>query len=244
MRGTERPAKVAWTRPFLPPLKPLEQAAARQILIDIADAIHEPAEVDKVLSLTGNMPLAVTLLAHLVDSEGCSKVLSRWKEETTALISEGYDRRDNLELSICLSLSSPRMKAVPHARDLLRILSVLPDGLSDVELLQSKFRFDILGSKSVLIRTALAYNDEHKRLKTLVPVREYIAKIQPPEAHLICPLAKYFQQLLELFVEFHGRQSCSAVIARITSNYSNIQNVLQTTLLGSHPKTVCTLPAI
>jgi hypothetical protein len=76
MRGAERPAKVAWTRPFLPLLKPLEQAAARQTFIDIADNKHDPKEVDKVLSLTDNMPLAINLIAHLVDSEDCSHVLS------------------------------------------------------------------------------------------------------------------------------------------------------------------------
>ncbi|KAJ7901486.1 hypothetical protein B0H13DRAFT_1717833 [Mycena leptocephala] len=103
MRGAERPDKVRWTRPFLLPLKPLDQDAARQTFLDIADSVHKPEEVDKVLSLTDNMPLAINLLAHLVDSEGCSNVLSRWEVEKTSLISEGYDRRSNLELSIlCL----------------------------------------------------------------------------------------------------------------------------------------------
>ncbi|KAF7344691.1 ATPase-AAA-core domain-containing protein [Mycena venus] len=74
MRGAERPAQVNWTRPFLRPLKPLEQSAARQTFIDIADSYHDPAQVDKVLSLTDNMPLAVNLIANLVDSEGCSNI--------------------------------------------------------------------------------------------------------------------------------------------------------------------------
>jgi hypothetical protein len=51
MRGAERPAKVQWTRPFLQPLKPLAQSAARQTFIDIADATKDPEEVDRVLSL-------------------------------------------------------------------------------------------------------------------------------------------------------------------------------------------------
>ncbi|KAJ7812597.1 hypothetical protein B0H13DRAFT_1666155, partial [Mycena leptocephala] len=137
MRGAERPAKVAWTRPFLQPLKPLEQDAARQTFIDIADGIHDAHEVDKVLALTDNMPLAINLLAHLVDSEGCTNVLSRWQEEKTSLISDGYDKRSNLDLSISLSLSSPRLNSFPHSKDLLSLLSMLPDGLSDAELVQS-----------------------------------------------------------------------------------------------------------
>ncbi|KAJ7841951.1 P-loop containing nucleoside triphosphate hydrolase protein, partial [Mycena leptocephala] len=191
MRGAERPAKVAWTHPFLPLLKPLEQAAARQTFMDIADSIHDPNEVAKVLSLTDNMPLAISLMAHLVDSEGCSHVLSCWKEKKTSLISDGYDRTSNLDLSISLSLSSPRLNS--HSKDLLSLLSMLPDGLSDIELVQSKLPIDnILGCKAALIRTSLAYSDEHKRLKALVPIREYMQKIQPPGDYLIRPLLKHF----------------------------------------------------
>ncbi|KAJ7845337.1 P-loop containing nucleoside triphosphate hydrolase protein, partial [Mycena leptocephala] len=194
MRGAERPAKVAWTHPFLPALKSLEQDAARQTFIDIAGNTHDPEQVDKVLSLTDNMPLVISLIAHLVDSEGCSHVLSCWEGEKTSLISDGYDRTSNLDLSISLSLSSPRLN--PHSKDLLSLLSMLPDGLSDVELVQSKLPLnDILGCKAALICTSLAYSDEHKRLKVLVPIREYMQKIQPPFDHLIRPLHKHFQEL-------------------------------------------------
>ncbi|KAJ6554020.1 P-loop containing nucleoside triphosphate hydrolase protein [Mycena vulgaris] len=68
MRGTERPASVRWTRPFLPALKPLTQDAARQTFIDIADDCHNSDDIDKVLLLTDNMPLAIDLMAHLVES--------------------------------------------------------------------------------------------------------------------------------------------------------------------------------
>ncbi|KAJ7838345.1 hypothetical protein B0H13DRAFT_2419672 [Mycena leptocephala] len=227
MRGAERPAKVAWSRPFLQPLKPLEQDAARQTFIEIADNTHNPEEIKKVLSLTDNMPLAINLLAHLVDSEGCSNVLSRWEEEKTSLISDGYDRRSNLDLSISLSLSSPRLNSFPHSKDLLSLLSMLPDGLSDAELVQAKLPVDnILGCKAALIQTTLAYSDEHKRLKALVPIREYMQKIKPPGNHLVWPLLKHFKELLELFMEYRGTQSSSATVDRITSNYSNIQNIL------------------
>ncbi|KAJ7915419.1 hypothetical protein B0H13DRAFT_1872083 [Mycena leptocephala] len=237
MRGAERPAKVAWTHPFLPTLKPLEQDAARQTFIDIADSTHDPKEVDKVLSLTDNMPLAVSLIAHLVDSEGCSHVLSNWVEEKTSLISDGYDRTSNLDLSISLSLSSPRLN--PHSKNLLSLLSMLPDGLSDVELVQSKFPIDnIQGCKAALIRTALAYSDGHKRLKALVPIREYMQKHQPPGDHLIQPLLKHFQELLEFYMKYRGNESSSSTVARVLSNYSNIQNVLQNGLQQGHPDLV------
>ncbi|KAJ7902456.1 P-loop containing nucleoside triphosphate hydrolase protein, partial [Mycena leptocephala] len=193
MRGAERPAKVAWTQPFLQPLKPLEHDAARQTFIDIADNTHNPEDIDRVLCLTDSIPLVVNLLAHLVDSEGCSTVLSRWERDKTSLISDGYDRTSNLDLSISLSLSSPRLNSVLHSKDLLSLLSMLPDGLSDAELVQAKLPIDnILGCKAALIRTTLAYSDEHKQLKAFVPIREYMQKIQPPGHHMIRPLLRHF----------------------------------------------------
>jgi hypothetical protein len=89
-----------------------------------------------------------------------------------------------------------------------------------------------------LIRTTLAYSDEHKRLKALVPIREYMQKIQPPGDHLIQPLHKHFQELLEFFMEYRGTQSSSSTVVRVLSNYSNIQNILQNGLQQGHPNLV------
>jgi hypothetical protein len=175
-------------------------------------------------------------MAHLVDSEGCSNVLSRWEKEKTSLISDGYDRRSNLDLSISLSLSSSRLDYIPHSKELLSLLSILPDGLSDVELVQSRLPINnILSCKVALIHTTLAYSDEHKRLKALVPIREYMNKIQPPGDHLVQPLLKHFQKLLEFYIEYRGTQSGSGTVAKVSLNYSNIQNVLRHGLYPGHP---------
>ncbi|KAJ7816397.1 P-loop containing nucleoside triphosphate hydrolase protein, partial [Mycena leptocephala] len=231
MRGSERPAKVRWARPFLRPLNPLAQEAALKTFLDIVDDRHDPIEVDKVLALTNNMPLAINLMSHLVDSDGCANVLPRWEREKTSLMSGGYDKRSNLDLSITLSLSSPRISSVPHSKKLLSLLSILPDGPSDVELVQSKLPVDdIFSCKTALVRTALAYNDQHKRLKVLVPVREYMQKIHPPGDHFIQPLFEYFHEILQLYKKYHGTQSVSAIVDRISLNYLNIQNILQNRL--------------
>ncbi|KAJ7721127.1 hypothetical protein B0H16DRAFT_378393 [Mycena metata] len=236
MRGAERPFKVQWTRPFLPTLEPLAQEAARKVFIDIAEDRHPMAEIDQVLSLTDNMPLSINLLAHAVDVEGCTAILSRWQREQTSVISEGYDRRSNLEISISLSLESPRITSTPHSQELLSLLSILPDGLSDVELKQSKFSIqDILDCKRALLRTALVYLDDHKRLKALVPIREYMAKFRPPKDEMIGPLFKHFQELLQVYAVDLGKPSSALYVERLTSNYTNIQNVIQTGLYPAHP---------
>ncbi|KAJ7456243.1 P-loop containing nucleoside triphosphate hydrolase protein [Mycena galericulata] len=193
MRGAERPAKVRWTRPFLPPLEPLSTAAAREIFTDIADDYHEPQQIDKLLQLTDNMPLAVDLIAHLVIYEGCSRVLAPWDLEKTTLISAGHDQRSNLDISIGFSLSSPRLTAAAGARDLLSLLSVLPDGLSDVELLQTNLPIqDILACKTILLGTSLAFVDNKKRLKSLVPIREHMQYFHPVPPSLVQSLRNIF----------------------------------------------------
>ncbi|KAJ7724644.1 hypothetical protein B0H16DRAFT_1698583 [Mycena metata] len=238
MRGAERPAQVKWTRPFLSPLEPLAHDAAQRMFLDIADDGHSLEEVNQILAVTDNMPLAISLLAHLVDTEGCSRILLRWEGEKTSLLSEGYDKRSNLELSISLSLSSARMTSVPHSQQLLSLLSMLPDGLSDVELRQAKFPIkDILGCKTALLRTALAYTDDHKRLKVLVPIREYMQNLLPATDEMIRPLFEHFQELLELYRVNGGKLSGMLAVFRISSNLINIENILRHVLQHGHPDT-------
>ncbi|KAJ7620684.1 hypothetical protein DFH06DRAFT_1359597 [Mycena polygramma] len=217
----------------------LIQDAARQMFADITDDVHNTEEVDEVLAVTDNMPLAFDLLAHLVDSEGCVTVLSRWEEEKTSMISHGWDKKSNLDLSISLSLSSPRLGALPHSQELLSVLSMLPNGLSDVELVQSQFPIDkVLGCKAALIGTSLAYSDSNKRLKISVPIREYMMKVQPPKDDLIRPIRKYFQELLELYKEYGGTSTASSTVLRISSNLANIQTVFENGLKPDHPDLV------
>ncbi|KAJ6571182.1 hypothetical protein B0H19DRAFT_1064298 [Mycena capillaripes] len=213
MWGAERPMKVCWSRPFLVPLGPLSQEAAQKTFTDIADDTNEPIEVDKILSLTDNMPLAINLLAHLADLEGCTSVLSCWEGERTSLISDG-------------------LKDLPQTKDLLSLLSML----SDAELVQSKLPLDnILGCKAALIRTSLAYSDEHKRLKGLALIREHIQKIQPPGDHLVRPLLKCVQEQLQFCTEYYGTLSGSSTVGRILSNFANIQSILCNGLHHGHP---------
>jgi hypothetical protein len=113
---------------------------------------------------------------------------------------------------------------------------MLPDGLSDVELLQSKLPIeDILKCKITLIRTALAYLDDKKQLKALVPIREYMQKAHPPRNELLKPLMKHFHELLELYEDFSGTEMISATVGQISSNLANIQSLLQNGLQKGHP---------
>ncbi|KAJ7508315.1 P-loop containing nucleoside triphosphate hydrolase protein [Mycena galericulata] len=226
MRGAERPAKVGWTRPFLPPLKPLSTEAAREMFMDITD-IYEAQEIDQILRLTDNMPLAVDLIAHLVDYDGCASVLSRWETEKTTFLSKGHDRRSNLDISIRISLSSPQLTSLPGALDLLSLLSILPDGLSDAELLQSHLPIrDVLTCKTALLGTSLAFSDNKNRLKSLIPIREHMQYFHPVASSLVQPLQEHFHKLLNLYQIYRGSLQATSRIDQITLNLGNLHHVL------------------
>jgi hypothetical protein len=94
----------------------------------------EEAALHELLELSGSLPLTVSLMANVVSFEGYSGALSRWHDENTTLLSNGYNKSSNLEKSILLSLNGPRMSS-PHAKYLLSLLSLLPDGITVKELL-------------------------------------------------------------------------------------------------------------
>jgi hypothetical protein len=161
MRGAERPAKVHWTHPFVAPLQPLSDDAAQQTFVEITDNVYAKEDIQKILQLTDNMPLALDLIAHLVDYEGLSHVLARWETERTALLSVGDDRKSNVDVSIGVSLSSPRL--TNDSKELLSLLSILPNGLSNAELVQSNLPIsNILSCKATLLCTSLAHQDVNK----------------------------------------------------------------------------------
>ncbi|KAJ7482625.1 hypothetical protein FB451DRAFT_1442105 [Mycena latifolia] len=242
MRGAERPANVRWSHPFLEPLKPLTQEAARKTFIDIVDDGYTVEDMDKVLLLAGNMPLAIDLIAHLVDYDGLESVMHHWETERTSLLSDGHNKGSNLDLSISSSLDSPRLASVPYARDLLSLISVLPDGLSDTDLVQSNLPIEnVLACKAVLLGTSLAYTDDQKQLKALVPIREYMQKMHPPMASIVQSLLHHFSQLLEVYDTYHGIASSSVAVTRINSNFANIENVLTMGLTPENPDLVKTI---
>ncbi|KAF8189087.1 hypothetical protein K438DRAFT_1936075 [Mycena galopus ATCC 62051] len=239
LRGAERPANVRWTHPFLLPLKPLSKEAAMRTFMDITDNSVLTKEMNQLLHLTDNMPLAVNIIAHLVDYEGCNTVLNRWEAEKTSLLSAGHDKKSNLDASITLSLSSPRMTV--GGKKLLSLLSVLPDGVSDVELVQSNLPItDILGCKATLLATALAYQDEKKRLRSLVPIREHVQQFLPPAQSLLHSLRKHFYALLELYQKYKTEQ-LQPLVHQITANLGNLQEVLGRGLVDSDPNLAQTI---
>ena len=215
MRGAERPGKVKWTRPFLAQLEPISTAASRQTFIDIAEEPTTGGEtaLEELIELTGNLPLAVALMANVASFEGYIGALSRWNTESTALLSDGYDKRSSLEKSISISLTSPRIKSNPQALELLSLLSLLPDGISGDELVSSKVPLaNISNCRSSLLQTSLAFLS-HRRLKALAPIRDYIRHAYPASVASTQPLLNHFQALLRVWI---SHQDLPDVLPQLT----------------------------
>ncbi|KAJ7289449.1 hypothetical protein C8J57DRAFT_1706293 [Mycena rebaudengoi] len=236
MRGAERPAKVKWTQPFLAPLTPLPHSAALQIFFDVADNIHEEESVSQLLELTGNLPLAISLIASVAGAEGCESALARWKSESTRMLSDGYNKRSNLDISIMLSFTSSRMTS--GAQDLLSILSMLPDGFTDEDLLKTELPItDILASKTTLLRTVLAFVDKETRIQVLPPIREHILHAHPPTNALKLKLRTHFHHLLQLWSD-HRNLNAANIVPELSRNVGNINSLLQDSLETECPDVI------
>jgi hypothetical protein len=185
--------------------------------------------LDELIELTGNLPLAVALMANIASFEGYRGALSRWNIENTALLSEGYDKISSLEKSIGISLTSPRIKSNLHALDLLSLLSLLPDGISEDELVSSKVPLqNISKCGSSLLQTSLAFMSD-RRMKALSPVRDYIRRAYPPSSEFTQPLLNHFQALLRVWT---SHQDVFNPLSQLTPHLGNIASLISHSLLS------------
>lgn len=244
MRGIDRPSGVAWSRPFLPPLCTLDPIAARSVFIDISDANYpdrhaeddEEAhdELDELLELCEFLPLAIELLANLAQPgmETVPSLLERWKREVpdTAMLDRGDHRRDSLNVSIEISLNSPRISQHPEALTLLQLLALLPDGVRNDELelaIPSIQRTDYYSR--VLRQTSLAYLDSRNRLKVLAPIRAYVSATHKPKREIIAELERYFWDMLNGVESIEQRlHGClgEETIRRLMKEVGNIEYLI------------------
>ncbi|EJD47479.1 hypothetical protein AURDEDRAFT_163347 [Auricularia subglabra TFB-10046 SS5] len=199
LRGSERPGGVKWRRPFLSPLVPLGDTAARHTFLAIADVVDTDPTLDVLLRQLDNIPLAIVLMANLAQSESLQSLRRRWIELETAMLTRGgiLDRTNSLNISIELSLQSPRMQAAPGARHLLSVLALLPTGVTDVDirLWHPDWYTQAL---PVLVKTSLATYQGDGRVYVLAPVRSFMLANHPPSEDETAPIYDYYFGLAEL----------------------------------------------
>ncbi|KAJ7738492.1 hypothetical protein DFH07DRAFT_82876 [Mycena maculata] len=235
MRGSERPAGVQWSRPFLPQLGPLDVPSARKAFLALSDCLEDDPWIDPLLSAIDCVPLAIALMANLAETDSTETLLQRWREEQSALLHRTPDRRSSLDISIRISLDSPRMKAVPEALTLLSLISLLPDGVDNTQL--GVIFPSIAKSRralSTLWQTSLAYNDGHNRTRVLSPIRAHMMLYhQSDTAHRVSVLT-YYMGLAALSSDLGGPHG-QVIVQRLTPEIMNMHSVVNFTLgLGPH----------
>jgi tetratricopeptide (TPR) repeat protein len=157
MRGAERPAQTHWTQPFLKPLETLGPDSAKEIWQAIAGNYDDFSE--KLIQVVDYVPLAIDLLSHISQVMPSELLWEEWNSKKIKAIQTGQEHRlSNLEYSIELSVNSKRMTANPAAKNLLGVLSMLPDGLHVKQLSKWKGLFvdiDVISCLQTLLQCSL-----------------------------------------------------------------------------------------
>ncbi|KZT36855.1 hypothetical protein SISSUDRAFT_1063288 [Sistotremastrum suecicum HHB10207 ss-3] len=231
MRGSERPSGVRWAHPFLPPLSSLDLRAAKATFMTVSGCQCPEDDVDNLLDVLDNVPLAVTLTANLAQHTPCSELLASWNEARTAMITKGptfsENKQSNLDRSIWLSLNSERMTRSPKALEVLQILSILPNGLSpDYLVAMSHDKREVRRAISVLRQVALVYEDTTGTqsgvaapLRVLTPIREYVAQHHPLSSST-------FAFIHDFYLNFAHRTSVQPDSQEPTSESTNLKSQL------------------
>jgi tetratricopeptide (TPR) repeat protein len=222
-RGTARPAGLRW-RDFAM-LSPLPLAEARRLFLAVAGSFSDDPRLDELLTGLDGVPLAVELMGYAAQGQpGLGEVVARWQAERTAMLTRmGGERRElSVPVSIEASITCPLMTSA--ARRLLGLLGVLPDGIAR-DALTALLPQAGLAAAAVLRQLGLAF-DEGDRLRTLAPIREYVATAHPPEPGDLHQAAGHYAQLAASAGDQVGRGEAATAIARLQAETGNLTTML------------------
>ncbi|KAJ7489891.1 hypothetical protein B0H11DRAFT_1044888 [Mycena galericulata] len=234
MRGSERPAGVQWSRPFLPQLGPLDVPSARKAFLALSDCLEDDPWIDPLLTAIDCVPLAVALMANLAETDSTETLLQRWREEHSSLLHRTPDRRSSLDISIGISLNSPRMKAVPEALTLLSLISLLPDGVDNAQLgvIFPSMARSSRRALATLWQTSLAYNDGNNRTRVLSPIRAHMMLYHQSDNALRVSVLTYYMGLAGLASDLGGPHG-QVIVKRLTPEIGNLHSIVNLTLDSS-----------
>ncbi|KDR77581.1 hypothetical protein GALMADRAFT_22660, partial [Galerina marginata CBS 339.88] len=158
-------------------IEAVDEIAAHKIYLDICSASGDDHDVSGLLHALGYMPLAITLMANIarMTGLGAAKLLEEYRRIGTAMLQEGPDAEQNLDICISLSVDSQPMKSHPKAYDLLATLAMLPVGTT-YDVLTKWWAHDfpnLMGPLKALTDTALIKRQDTHYF-VLPVIRSYI----------------------------------------------------------------------
>ncbi|KAG6855894.1 hypothetical protein H0H87_009605 [Tephrocybe sp. NHM501043] len=213
MRGTQRPSRVSWSKPFLPPLQVLSQNTSRRIFEITCGRSPDEFEEELLVAVDG-IPLAISLVCSMLEegNENSESLWNRWGEAQSKVLGNGgKDRLSNLETSIRLSVEGPRMQADSRTIEILAMLSFLPDGFPDNEVAKKELQghlpmgYDLSEALLTLRRVSLVHLDEagaSRRLRMLNPVRNFCQKRIHFTMELKSSITSFYVAMLHRFEDY------------------------------------------
>ena len=229
MRGHKAPHRPGWGETILVP--GLDEPQARELFLRRAGERHASSGLlpDLLADMDG-VPLAIELLGAQVraDELDLERVAKAWREKRTELLASrpgGNHQLDSYEVSLALSLASPRMTEA--ACRLYAMLGRLPAGLRQewAELLlpgESEAAATVLGD------LGLAF-DGGGRLRMLAPVREHAAGEQLAEPWATRLADHWLRLAREQGPKVGGAQGREAVLL-LGSEWSNLESAFDLVL--------------
>jgi tetratricopeptide (TPR) repeat protein len=229
LRGADKPYGIMWTRPMLPPLKPLGLEAAKKAFLAQADVPEDDPYLEPLMDAVDRMPLAVTLIAALARYTKCEDLYKRWEVEKTAMVTQdSQERLSNLDVSIEVSLRSPRFQSNPSAMALLQLLALFPNG-ETAAFLQSmhESNFPLQMALDTLLRVCLMY-EQNGYYKLLAPIREYMMKYHPVNPVALRRAASHYLLKLQEWFSIHLTTQGNLAGAELLPHAANMRVVFYT----------------
>jgi len=230
VQGSQKPSTIQWSKVL--PLEPVDGKSTLAIFKAISH--KEDEYLTGLLHTVDCVPLAVTLMANLasVDGQTPEALWSCWRD-TNVLMVEKEPRLSKLEISVEVSLSSPRMRHNPSAAAFLSLLALLPDGMSPNTLhFCITGLYNVISVKkaiSTLRQNALVYEDSNGTLRIPSLIRLYMRAHHPPPPHPRNILYDHFIHLALQGSSYHD----STVRSHLARELGNINAILIDALRGA-----------
>jgi serine/threonine protein kinase/tetratricopeptide (TPR) repeat protein len=232
LRGGQRPFGPSWREAIH--AGPLDPESARNAFLAVAgERFQDDPDLYPLLLDLDGLALAVVLLASQAEGEpDLSMLRLRWQEQRTALLRRAgaKERQQSLEVSLELSIDSPRM--TEESRRLLSILSLLPEGLAREDL-AALLPGHGIEAASALRKVGLAF-DQGSRLRMLAPVREYVRLSHPPEVKDFDWVIDHYLELARLGETIGGEGGAEAA-RRLRPETGNLESMILLGLERSDP---------
>ncbi|KZO90391.1 hypothetical protein CALVIDRAFT_558716 [Calocera viscosa TUFC12733] len=233
MRGTQRPHGVRWSQPALTVLGTMKADAARKIYMDNGGLDGDGLE--SLLELLDGLPLAIVLMAFQGQRRLPKQLIKAYAQERTALLNRGRKSRlTSLEVSISLSIHCQTMRDDPNALEVLGLLSLLPDGLTESERPNLSWLSGQNKALRVLEDVALVSSSE-EFWKVLAPIRDFVLDNHGPAGSHLKELRTYYYGFGADFAANWGRDMSGGqmVVQRVTQVFGNLQAIIKHALSHS-----------